>query len=63
MTGLTAGYQLNMSEKPNNPPHDELDVRDAVIAADDTGLVQNEVRIVEVEIAEAEVNPQPEQRR
>jgi len=30
-----------------------------VIAADDTGLVSNEVRIVEVEIAEGEAAPQP----
>ncbi len=37
-----------------DPQDDDDDLREGVIAADDTGLVQNEIRITEVEIAEAE---------
>lgn len=39
--------------KPH-PKIDEEAVRDAVVAADDTGLVSNEIQIVEAEIAEGE---------
>ena len=44
-----------MDRKPKTDHNvDEEALRDAVVAADDTGLVSNEMHIVEAEIEEAE---------
>jgi hypothetical protein len=51
---------MSEKQKTDRGRRDEDDVREGVVAADDTGLVANEMHIVEVEIEEgeeAEENP------
>jgi hypothetical protein len=39
---------------PDDEPDDEDDVTEAVVAADDTGLVRNEIQIVHAEFEQAD---------
>lgn len=45
---------MDREQRPNDDERDDDDVAEAVVAADDTGLVRNEMEIVHVEIEEAE---------
>ena len=40
--------------RDHDDDNDDNDLTEAVVAADDTGLVRNEIQIVEAEIEEAE---------
>ena len=49
---------MNEERKPK-PDDDNEPARDAIVAADDTGMVTNEIQIVEADIAEGEVSRRP----